>query len=93
MFPSHSCAAGSFLGSLSTVKSHQLGSLVIKEVLARAGVDPSEVSEVIMGQVSRAVTFGVTVRRQTAVSAGGGTSSVVNAGTYVGLVRGHYDSG
>ena len=46
-------SAGSFLGSLSTVKSHQLGSLVIREVLARAGVDPAEVSEVIMGQVSQ----------------------------------------
>ncbi|XP_043196433.1 acetyl-CoA acetyltransferase, cytosolic-like isoform X2 [Amphibalanus amphitrite] len=60
---------GSFLGSLSTVKSHQLGSLVIKEVLARAGVDPSEVSEVIMGQVLPAGQ-GQNPARQAAVSAG-----------------------
>ena len=53
------CAPGSFLGALSSVKSHQLGSLVIKEVLARAGVDPAEVSEVIMGQVSGYGVFDV----------------------------------
>lgn len=42
---------GSFCGSLSTLKSVDLGSLVVKEVLQRTKIDPSDVSEVIMGQV------------------------------------------
>lgn len=44
--------AGSFCGSLSVLKSHDLGSLVIKEVLKQASVDPADVSEVVLGQVS-----------------------------------------
>lgn len=44
--------AGSFCGSLSVLKSHDLGSFVIKEVLKQASVDPADVSEVVLGQVS-----------------------------------------
>ena len=42
---------GSFNGTLSTVPAHDLGKVVIIEALARANVQPSEVSEVIMGQI------------------------------------------
>ncbi|MGH7659009.1 MAG: thiolase family protein [Gemmatimonadales bacterium] len=42
---------GRYLGGLSTFTAPQLGALVIREALARAGVDPGAVDDVIMGQV------------------------------------------
>ncbi len=42
---------GSFLGSFANVPAHDLGAAVLKEVVARAGVDAAEVSETILGQV------------------------------------------
>lgn len=42
---------GSFLGSFANVPAHDLGAAVLKEVVARAGVDPAEISETILGQV------------------------------------------
>ena len=42
---------GAYKGSLKDIKADQLGSLVIKEVINRSGIDKKEVSEVIMGQV------------------------------------------
>lgn len=42
---------GSLNGALSTVPLHDLGSVVIKDVLKRAALKPEEVSEVIMGHV------------------------------------------
>jgi acetyl-CoA C-acetyltransferase len=44
-------AVGKFGGSLAKVAATDLGALVIREVLARAKVDPHMVGEVIMGQV------------------------------------------
>ena len=44
-------AVGKFGGSLAKIPAPELGAIVIKEALARAKVDPSQVSEVIMGQV------------------------------------------
>lgn len=46
---------GSFGGSLSSLKAHQLGCIVISEVLKRANVNSNEVSEVILGQVSKKI--------------------------------------
>lgn len=43
--------SGAYKGSLSDLRAHEIGSLVIKEALNRAKVRPEEVSEVIMGQV------------------------------------------
>ena len=43
--------SGSFNGTLSSLAAHDLGSIAIKEVLKRAGVQGEEVSEVILGQV------------------------------------------
>lgn len=37
---------------MSELKAHDLGALVIKEVLDRANILPSDVSEVILGQVT-----------------------------------------
>jgi acetyl-CoA C-acetyltransferase len=44
-------AVGKFGGSLAKIAATELGSIVIREALARAKVDPSMVGEVIMGQV------------------------------------------
>jgi acetyl-CoA C-acetyltransferase len=42
---------GRYLGGLSSFTAPQLGAMVIREAVARAGVDPGAVEEVIMGQV------------------------------------------
>jgi len=42
---------GSFNGAFATVPAHDLGAAAIKAVLERAGVDPADVSETILGQV------------------------------------------
>jgi acetyl-CoA C-acetyltransferase len=44
-------AVGKFGGSLAKIAATELGSIVIREALARAKVDPAQVGEVIMGQV------------------------------------------
>ncbi|XP_069462921.1 acetyl-CoA acetyltransferase, cytosolic [Ambystoma mexicanum] len=60
---------GSINGSLSTVPVHELGSVVIKEVLRRANVAPEEVSEVVLGHVLTAGA-GQNPVRQASVGAG-----------------------
>lgn len=45
--------SGSFCGSLSSLKASDLGSIVIRESLARAHLKPTDVSEVILGQVKK----------------------------------------
>jgi acetyl-CoA C-acetyltransferase len=42
---------GRYLGGLSSFTAPQLGAMVIREAVRRAGVDANEVDEVIMGQV------------------------------------------
>ncbi len=44
-------AVGKFGGSLSKMAATEMGSIVIREAMARAKLDPSQVGEVIMGQV------------------------------------------
>jgi len=44
-------AVGDFAGSLSTVSATDLGALVIKEAIKRAGIKNEDVDEVIMGSV------------------------------------------
>ncbi len=44
-------AIGKYGGSLKSVPSHTLGATVIKEAVARAGVDPNKIDEVILGEV------------------------------------------
>ncbi|XP_006021975.1 acetyl-CoA acetyltransferase, cytosolic isoform X1 [Alligator sinensis] len=60
---------GSFNGALSAMQAHELGSIVIKEVLKRANINPEEVSEVIFGQVLTAGA-GQNPVRQASVGAG-----------------------
>jgi acetyl-CoA C-acetyltransferase len=60
---------GSFNGSLASVPAHHLGQVAIGAALARAGVEPSDVSEVIMGQVLTAAQ-GQNPARQAAMAAG-----------------------
>ena len=60
---------GSFNGALASVPAHYLGEIVIREVLARAGVEPGEVSEVILGQVLTAAQ-GQNPARQASINAG-----------------------
>ena len=42
---------GAFSGGLSTLAASALGSVAIAEAMKRAGVEPGEVSEVILGQI------------------------------------------
>jgi acetyl-CoA C-acetyltransferase len=62
-------AVGKFGGSLAKIPATELGSIVIKEALARAKVDPAQVSEVIMGQVL-AAGAGQNPARQALLKAG-----------------------
>ena len=62
-------AIGSFGGSLANVPVVDLGTIVIKEALNRAGVKPEDVDEVLMGCVLQAAQ-GQSVARQSAVNAG-----------------------
>ncbi|RDC63667.1 acetyl-CoA C-acyltransferase [Adhaeribacter pallidiroseus] len=60
---------GSFMGSLAALSATQLGAAAIKGALQKAGVAPSEVQEVIMGNVLSA-NLGQAPARQAALYAG-----------------------
>ncbi|GCE14084.1 thiolase family protein [Tengunoibacter tsumagoiensis] len=60
---------GKFLGSLASFTAPQLGSLVIREAVKRAGIDPMVLDEVIMGNVVSA-GVGQAPARQAALHAG-----------------------
>ncbi|WP_334149706.1 acetyl-CoA C-acetyltransferase [Hyphomicrobium sp.] len=60
---------GSFNGSLASLPAHELGKVAITAALARAGVQPGDVSEVILGQVLTAAQ-GQGPARQASVAAG-----------------------
>ncbi len=62
-------AVGSFLGSFANTPAHDLGSAVLEEIVSRAGVDKSEVSETILGQVLTAGQ-GQNPARQAHINAG-----------------------
>ena len=62
-------AVGSFSGSFANVPAHELGTTVLEAVVSRAGIDRSEVSETIMGQVLTAGQ-GQNPARQAHVNAG-----------------------
>ena len=62
-------AIGSFQGSLKDVPATKLGALVIKEALTKAGIEPNQVSEVIMGNVLQA-GLGQNPARQASIFAG-----------------------
>ncbi len=62
-------AIGSFNGALASLPAHALGKCAIQAALARAGLEPGEVSEVILGQILTAGQ-GQNPARQAAVTAG-----------------------
>ena len=62
-------AVGSFGGAFATTKAHELGAAVLEAVVARAGIDKSEVSETILGQVLTAAQ-GQNPARQAHINAG-----------------------
>jgi acetyl-CoA C-acetyltransferase len=62
-------AVGKFGGSLAGIPAPELGAIVIKAVLERAGITPDQVSEVIMGQVLTAGS-GQNPARQSTLKAG-----------------------
>ncbi|WP_153100394.1 acetyl-CoA C-acetyltransferase [Paraburkholderia hayleyella] len=62
-------AVGKFGGSLAKVAAPELGAVVIRAALARAGLKPEQVSEVIMGQVLTAAS-GQNPARQALIKAG-----------------------
>ncbi|MBC7931883.1 MAG: acetyl-CoA C-acetyltransferase [Rubrivivax sp.] len=69
---------GKFMGALKDFKATQLGALVVREAVRRAGVKPEEVDEVIMGCVVQA-GLGQNPARQAAL--GGGIPFGVSAVT------------
>ena len=62
-------AVGSFGGSLKDTPATELGAVVVKEVLNRAGVKPEQVDEVMFGCILTAA-LGQNPARQVAVKAG-----------------------
>lgn len=62
-------AIGSFMGTLSSTPATELGALVIKEAVNRAGITGEQVDEVIMGNVLQA-GLGQGPARQAALKAG-----------------------
>ncbi|MER9676922.1 acetyl-CoA C-acetyltransferase [Mesorhizobium sp. M0208] len=60
---------GSFNGAFANTPAHELGAIVIGELLSRAGVEPGEVDEVILGQVLTAAQ-GQNPARQASINAG-----------------------
>jgi acetyl-CoA C-acetyltransferase len=62
-------AVGRFGGSLAKIAATELGSIVIREAIARARLDPAQIGEVIMGQVL-AAGAGQNPARQALMKAG-----------------------
>jgi len=60
---------GRFQGTLSNVPASELGAVAIKAAVERAGVNPADVAEVLMGNVVQAGQ-GQAPARQAAIKAG-----------------------
>ena len=60
---------GTYKGSLKNMRSDQLGSIVIKEVLKKSNFTKDEIDEIIMGQVLTSGA-GQNPARQAAINAG-----------------------
>ena len=69
IFSAARTAVGKFGGSLAKVSATDLGSIVIREAIARAGIEAAQVGEVIMGQVL-AAGAGQNPARQALMKAG-----------------------
>ena len=62
-------AIGTFRGSLKNMQGHDLGSIVVKEVIKRSNLKSKDVDELIMGQVLTTAT-GQNPARQAAIKSG-----------------------
>ena len=62
-------AIGSFGGALKNTPAPELGAIVVKEALNRAGVKPEQVDEVMFGCILTA-GLGQNVARQVSIKAG-----------------------
>jgi acetyl-CoA C-acetyltransferase len=71
-------AIGEFLGGLSSLPAPELGAIAIREAVSRAGIDPGQVDEVLMGNVVQA-GVGQAPARQAAIK--GGIPNTVGAMT------------
>lgn len=71
-------AIGEFLGGLAPMTAPQLGAVVIREAVQRAGIEPGQVEEVLMGHVVQAGA-GQAPARQAAIH--GGIPDTVGATT------------
>jgi len=60
---------GKFQGSLSDLSAPQLGAIVVREAVKRAGIDPAQINECIMGNVVSA-GLGQNPARQAAIFGG-----------------------
>lgn len=60
---------GKFLGPLASLSAPELGALAIKAAVARSGIDPAAIEEVVMGNVISA-GLGQAPARQAAIKAG-----------------------
>jgi acetyl-CoA C-acetyltransferase len=60
---------GSFNGSLASLPAHELGKVAIKAALDRAGLQPGDITEVVLGQVLTAGQ-GQNPARQASIAAG-----------------------
>jgi len=69
---------GKFQGALSSVPATQLGAIAVKAAVARAGINPAEIEEVIMGNVVQAGE-GQAPARQSGIL--GGIPATVSAST------------
>ena len=70
--------SGKFLGSLSGIPAPKLGAAAVKAAVERAGIDPKDVEEVLMGSVVQA-GLGQAPARQAAIH--GGVPATVSATT------------
>src|SRR5947209_6746114 len=61
---------GSFTGALGNLPAQELGSIALKAAMQRAGVEPGDVDEVILGQI---------------LSAGGGQNPARQAAHFAGV--------
>ena len=59
-----------YRGAFNDTQAQQLGAHAVKHAVARAGIDPAEVEDVVMGAALQQGSTGTNVARQIALAAG-----------------------
>ena len=62
-------AVGRFGGTLTYIPQYELGALVLKEIIKRTGIDPTDVDDVVMGCAFQS-GYNLNCGRQAALRAG-----------------------